>query len=72
MWGASVSRTTPNRCHIPIQLAGRAGHNELRKRVTMEPCTTVFVVDDDASVRKGLVRLLRSAGYHAESLPGRR
>jgi FixJ family two-component response regulator len=28
---------------------------------------TVFVVDDDASVRKGLVRLLKSAGYHAET-----
>jgi FixJ family two-component response regulator len=28
---------------------------------------TVFVVDDDASVRKSLVRLLKSAGYAAES-----
>lgn len=28
---------------------------------------TVFVVDDDASVRKGLERLLRSAGYRTES-----
>lgn len=28
---------------------------------------TVFVVDDDASVRKSLVRLLKSAGYHTES-----
>jgi FixJ family two-component response regulator len=28
---------------------------------------TVFVVDDDASVRKGLVRLLKSAGYRSES-----
>jgi FixJ family two-component response regulator len=27
---------------------------------------TVFVVDDDASVRKGLVRLLKSAGYRPE------
>lgn len=27
---------------------------------------TVFVVDDDAPVRKGLARLLTSAGYHAE------
>ena len=27
----------------------------------MSPC--VFVVDDDDSVRKGLSRLLRSAGY---------
>jgi FixJ family two-component response regulator len=28
---------------------------------------TVFVVDDDASVRRGLERLLRSAGYRAEA-----
>jgi FixJ family two-component response regulator len=28
---------------------------------------TVFVVDDDASARKGLVRLLKSAGYRPES-----
>ena len=32
-----------------------------------EPLPTVFVVDDDAAVRKGLVRLLKSAGYFAES-----
>ena len=30
---------------------------------------TVFVVDDDASVRKSLVRLLKSAGYRPESCP---
>jgi FixJ family two-component response regulator len=29
--------------------------------------SVVFIVDDDASVRKGLGRLMRSAGYHAES-----
>jgi RNA polymerase sigma factor (sigma-70 family) len=28
---------------------------------------TVFVVDDDASVRKGLLRLLKSAGHRAET-----
>lgn len=32
-----------------------------------KPLPTVFVVDDDPSVRKSLARLLRSAGYHAES-----
>jgi RNA polymerase sigma factor (sigma-70 family) len=32
-----------------------------------ELSSQVFVVDDDASVRKSLVRLLRSAGYQAES-----
>ena len=29
--------------------------------------STIFVVDDDASVRKGLTRLLRSAGWDAEA-----
>ena len=28
---------------------------------------TVFIIDDDASVRKGLSRLLRSAGFEAET-----
>jgi FixJ family two-component response regulator len=32
-----------------------------------EYLTTVFVVDDDAAVRKSLVRLLKSADYFAES-----
>jgi len=32
-----------------------------------ESVPTVFVVDDDVAVRKSLVRLLRSAGYQAES-----
>jgi FixJ family two-component response regulator len=32
-----------------------------------EPHPAVFVVDDDAAVRKSLVRLLKSAGYRAES-----
>jgi FixJ family two-component response regulator len=33
---------------------------------------TVFVVDDDASVRRGLERLLRSAGYRAETFASAR
>ena len=32
----------------------------------VEPNPTVFVIDDDASVRKSLSRLLRSAGYSSE------
>jgi FixJ family two-component response regulator len=32
-----------------------------------EPLPTVFVVDDDASVRKSLARLLKSAGFRPES-----
>ncbi len=31
------------------------------------PAPTVFVVDDDDSVRRSLARLLKSAGYHTES-----
>src|SRR5947199_10456203 len=30
------------------------------------PKSLVFAIDDDASVRKGLARLLRSAGYKSE------
>ena len=32
----------------------------------ISPNTLVFAIDDDASVRKGLARLLRSAGYKSE------
>jgi FixJ family two-component response regulator len=31
---------------------------------------TVFLIDDDASVRKALKRLLRAAGYEVEALDG--
>lgn len=31
------------------------------------PNSLVFVIDDDASVRKGITRLLRSAGYNIET-----
>src|SRR3989441_12298149 len=31
------------------------------------PKSLVFAIDDDASVRKGLARLLRSAGYKSET-----
>jgi len=33
---------------------------------------TIVVVDDDASVRRGLARLLRSAGYRAETFASAR
>lgn len=36
------------------------------KGVASDPAT-VFIVDDDPSVRRGLSRLLRSAGYEAEA-----
>ncbi len=29
--------------------------------------TTIFIVDDDPSVRKSLIRLIRSGGWHAEA-----
>jgi FixJ family two-component response regulator len=35
--------------------------------VTASAATLVFVVDDDASVRKSLVRLIKAAGYEAEA-----
>jgi FixJ family two-component response regulator len=34
--------------------------------MTIPPNSLVFAIDDDASVRKGLSRLLRSAGYKSE------
>jgi FixJ family two-component response regulator len=34
--------------------------------MTIPPNSLVFAIDDDASVRKGLTRLLRSAGYKSE------
>ena len=34
--------------------------------MTISPRSLVFAIDDDASVRKGLARLLRSAGYKNE------
>lgn len=37
-----------------------------------DPPATVFVIDDDASVRRGLERLFRSAGIHAQTLPSAR
>jgi FixJ family two-component response regulator len=39
---------------------------------TTETYSTVFVVDDDASVRKGLARLLKSAGYAVEAFASAR
>jgi RNA polymerase sigma factor (sigma-70 family) len=35
----------------------------------MTASTTIFVVDDDKSVRNGVARLLRSAGYQTETYP---
>lgn len=32
-----------------------------------ETDTTIFIVDDDPSARKGLLRLVRSAGWHGEA-----
>ena len=37
-----------------------------RSFVTIPPNSMVFAIDDDASVRKSLTRLLRSAGYESE------
>ena len=39
---------------------------------TTETLSTIFVVDDDPSVRKGLARLLKSAGYAVESFASAR
>jgi FixJ family two-component response regulator len=36
------------------------------------PHATIFIVDDDPSVRKSLMRLIRSAGWNAEAFPSAR
>ena len=36
------------------------------------PPATIFLVDDDASVRRALARLIRSAGYRVEAFPSAR
>jgi FixJ family two-component response regulator len=40
--------------------------------MSAQPPSVVFVIDDDASVRKALGRLLRAAGYAFESFPSAR
>ena len=37
--------------------------------MVIDPKSTVFVIDDDASIRKSLSRLLRSADYTVETFP---
>ena len=36
------------------------------------PDKAVFVVDDDAAVRQGLIFMLRTAGYSVEAFPSAR
>jgi FixJ family two-component response regulator len=36
------------------------------------PASTVFLIDDDASVRRALARLIKSAGYQVETFPSAR
>jgi FixJ family two-component response regulator len=42
---------------------------ESRHEILSETAATVFIVDDDASVRKALARLIRSAGMKAQAFP---
>ncbi len=46
---------------------GKVSRAEREERGTLSIGPTVFVIDDDAPVRKSLSRLLRSAGYSAET-----
>ena len=56
------------RGHLPYKPARRFGCKNYGKIVN-DQSSTVFVVDDDASVRKGLVRLLKAAGYPTMAFP---
>jgi FixJ family two-component response regulator len=47
-----------------------AEHSTLDTRHSVPP--TVFLVDDDASVRKALARLIKSAGYQAQAFASAR
>ena len=52
--------TSPNTKHsTPTRLSSDTRHSTLH--------ATVFVIDDDASIRRSLSRLLRSAGYASEA-----
>jgi FixJ family two-component response regulator len=55
--GAAAYRLRPDRLTV-----------EPKANMT-DPRTTVYIVDDDAAVRKSLSRLLKSAGYSTESFP---
>jgi PleD family two-component response regulator len=60
------TREKPAATYPLFQSAGVGGRSNRETGMT-EPLPTVFVVDDDASVRKSLARLLKSAGYRPES-----
>jgi FixJ family two-component response regulator len=42
------------------------------KQAVMTAKSTVFLVDDDASVRRALARLIKSAGYHVQTFASAR
>jgi FixJ family two-component response regulator len=52
-----------------VQLFGDCMYAQLAQDAQPTPASdrTVFVVDDDAAVRRSLIRLLRSAGWNAET-----
>lgn len=58
----SVSRSTPGEPPRPTERSGRGG----------AAGSLVFVVDDDASVRKSLDRLLSAAGYRVQTFDSAR
>ncbi len=57
---------------VPVEksVEGRVSRVEGRLKSPMSsPPATLFLVDDDASVRKGLARLIKSAGYQVRGFP---
>src|SRR4026208_1479630 len=62
-WGAGETRQqSRRRGHLLVHAAGRDGAG-----VMAPALARVCVVDDSASVRKGLSRLVTKAGYEAET-----
>ena len=53
----------------PTQLLLKQARNSLGESMS---APTVYIVDDDASVRKALTRLLQLTGFHVEAFPDAR
>jgi FixJ family two-component response regulator len=55
-----------------VELLTQAGPSHLKPDTQNLSIMTVFLVDDDASVRRALARLIKSAGHHVESFASAR
>ena len=63
---STMSDHRPPDSRVPISF----GQAHIAATTPTSASPTVFIVDDDASVRKSLARLLKSAGYRVETYEG--